>query len=107
MIFIDENISDLVLTTDTDLVSDCEAGRRLGGCDHHMISFSIWTQHRLIQNKYKDNELHWGANFNLPRELPPTWKQPTDTSSDNEWNTFRDTLLTVKFRRVHFVVDSP
>ncbi len=30
------NILDLVLTTDTDLVSECEVGEILSGCDHHM-----------------------------------------------------------------------
>ncbi len=31
------NILDLLLTTDTDLVSECKVGEILSGCDHHMI----------------------------------------------------------------------
>lgn len=41
------NILDLVLTTDTKLVSECEVIEKLSGYDHHMIGFRIRTNHQL------------------------------------------------------------
>ncbi len=47
------NILDLVSTTDTDLISDCEVGEIVSGCDHYMIRFRIRTKHKLTENKSK------------------------------------------------------
>ncbi len=62
------NMLDLVLTTDTDLISDCEVGEILSGCDHHMIGFRSRTKHQLteIKSKVPDNR---NANFDFAREL--------------------------------------
>ncbi len=38
------NMLDLELTTDTDLITDCEVGEILSGCDHHMISIQNHNQ---------------------------------------------------------------
>ncbi len=47
------NILDLVLTADTDLISECEVGEVLSGCDHHMIRLKIISNHQLAENKSK------------------------------------------------------
>ncbi len=62
------NILDLVLTTDTDLISNCEVCEILSGCDHHMIRFRIRTKHQLTENKSKVPDYKI-ANFDLAREL--------------------------------------
>ncbi len=64
------NILDLVLTTDTDLVSECEVGEILSGCVHHMIQLRIRTYHQLAENKSKVPDYRH-ANFDRARELLP------------------------------------
>ncbi len=109
------NILDLVLTTNTDLVSECEVGEILSGCDHHMIRLRISTNHQLAENKSKVPD-YMHANFDRGRELlpPETWAQPIGTSLDHEWSTFRDKLLEVermtvpmKCRRVNSTTNPP
>ncbi len=62
------NILDLVLTSDTEVISDCEVGEILSGCYHHMIRFRIRTNHKLTENKSKVPDYR-NANFDLAREL--------------------------------------
>ncbi len=83
------NIFDLLLTTDTDLISDCEVGEILSGCDHHMIRFRIRTKHQLTENKSKVPDYR-NANFDLARELllSEAWEQQNGISLDQEWNAF-------------------
>ncbi len=45
-----ENILDLVFVTDPDLVREGKVGEILSSCDHHLIRFSIRTEHELIEN---------------------------------------------------------
>ncbi len=75
------NILDLVLTTDTDLVSECEVGEILSGCDHHMIWLRISTNHQLAENKSKVPDYRH-ANFDCAREMlpPETWAHTSITS---------------------------
>ncbi len=47
------NILDLVFVTDPDLVREGRVGEILSGCDHHLIRFSIRTEHELIENVSK------------------------------------------------------
>ncbi len=88
------NTLDLVLTTDADLISDCEV---LNGCDHHTIWFRIRTNHQLTVNKFKVPDYR-NANFDLARELllTETWEQQNGTSLEQEWSTFRDKLIDVE-----------
>ena len=111
----EDNILDLVLTTDTDMVQDCQVGEKLGGCDHHMIRFNIRAEHQLTENKSKMPDYR-NANFDLARDLlpPEHWEQLDGISLDNAWVTFRDTLLGVerrtvpmKLRRTNGAVDPP
>ncbi len=83
-----------MLTTDTDLISDCEVGEILSGCDHHMIRFGIRTKHKLNENKSKVPDYR-SANFDLVRELllSETWEQQNGISLDQEWCAFRDKLI--------------
>ncbi len=37
----DNSILDLVLATNRDLISNCEVGEKLSGCDHHLIRFNV------------------------------------------------------------------
>ncbi len=108
-------ILDLVLTTVTDLVSECEVGEILSGCDHHMIRLRISTNHQLAENK-STVPYYRHANFDRAREMlpPKTWAQPIGTSLDHEWSTFRDKLLEVermtvpmKCRRVNSITNQP
>ncbi len=80
------NILDLVLTTDTDLISDCEVGEILSGCDHHMIRCRIKTKPQLTENKSKVPDYR-NPNFDLARELvlPETWEQQSFISLHQEW----------------------
>ncbi len=105
----------LVLTTNTDLVSECEVGERLSGCDHHMIRLRIRTNHQLAENKSMVPDYRH-ANFDRSREMLPleTRAQPIGTSLDHEWSTFRDKLLEVermtvpmKCRRVNSITNPP
>ncbi len=85
------NILDLVLTTDTDLLSECEVGERLSGCDHHMIRLRLRTNHQLAENNSKVPEYRH-ANFDRARKMlpPETWAQTIGTSLHHDWSTFRD-----------------
>ncbi len=109
------NILDLVLTTDTDLVSECKLGESLSVCDHHMIRLRIRTNHHLAENKSKVPDYRY-ANFDSAREMipPETWAKSICTSLNHEWNTFRDKLIEVermtvpmKCRRVNSVTNPP
>ncbi len=91
------NILDLLLTTDTDLITDCEVGEILSGCDHHMIRFRIRTKHQVTENKSKVPDYR-NANFDLARELlfSEMWEQRNGISLDQEWSAFRDKLIEVE-----------
>ncbi len=71
----ENNILDLVFVTDPDLVCEGKVGEILSGCDHHLIRFSIRTEHELIENASKIPDYR-NANFSLARELQPqsTWE---------------------------------
>ncbi len=109
------SILDIVLATDTDLISDCEVGEILSGCDHHMIRFRIRTKHKLTENKSKVPDYR-NANFDVGRELllSETWKQQNGTSLARERCAFRDKLIEVermtvpmKFRRANGTTNPP
>ncbi len=110
------NILDIALTTDTDLISDCEVGEILSGCDHHMIWFRIRTKHQATVNKSKVPDYR-NADFDLARELllSETWEQQNvSISLDQEWSTFRDKLIEVeritvpmRFRRANGSTNPP
>ncbi len=109
------NILDLVLTIDTDLISNCEVGKILSGCDHHMIRFRIRTNHNLTENKSKVPDYR-NANFDLASELlfSETWELQNGISLDQESSAFRDKLIEVerttvpmKSRRVNGTTNPP
>ncbi len=66
----ENNIFDLVFVTDPDLVRKGKVGEILSCCDHHLIRFSILTEHELIENVSKIPH-NRKANFSLARELLP------------------------------------
>ncbi len=72
------NLLDLVLMSETDLTRECQVGKKLYGCDHHLIRFKIRTDHELTENtsKIPDSKR---AYFNLARELltQTTWESIT------------------------------
>ncbi len=61
--------------TDPDLVHEGKVGEILSGCDHHLIRFSIKTEHELIENVSRIPD-YGKANFSLARELllQSTWE---------------------------------
>ncbi len=46
----ENNIPDLVFTSDPDLVRDLKVGKKLGGSDHHFIRFNVKTKYTLADN---------------------------------------------------------
>ncbi len=91
------NILDIILTTDTDLISDCDVGEISSGCDHHFIRFRILTKQQLTENKSKVSDYR-NANFDLAHELLlfETWEQQDGILLDQEWSAFRNKLLEVE-----------
>ncbi len=109
------NILNLLSTTDTDLIRDCEVCEILNGCDHHMIRFIIITKHHLADNNSKVSDYR-NVNFDLARELLLSEKrdQRNGIPHDQEWSTFRDKIIDVermtvpmKFRRVSGTTNAP
>ncbi len=93
----ENNIPDLVLATDPDLISNCEVGEKLNGCDHHLICFNVKTELNLTNNMASVPD-YKKANFNRARELIPhtVWERPANSPIDYEWNSFKDKLLEVE-----------
>ncbi len=101
--------------TDPDLVREGRVGEILSGCDHHLIRFSIRTEHELIENVSKIPDYR-KANFSLARELLPqsTWEGLNFALVDDAWNSFKNKLLEVeratvpmKNRKTSIDVNSP
>ncbi len=93
----ENNILDLVFVTDPDLVREGRVGEILSGCDHHLIRFSIRTEHELIENVSNISDYR-KANFSLARELLPqsTWEGLNFALVDDAWNSFKNKLLEVE-----------
>ncbi len=49
----EKNILDLVFVTNPNFVREEKVCEILSGCDHHLIRFSIRTEHELIENVSK------------------------------------------------------
>ncbi len=65
---LENNIFDLVFTSDPDLVRDLKVGEKLGGSDHHLILFNVKTKYTLAENETKMSD-YKNANFNRARQL--------------------------------------
>ncbi len=101
--------------TDPDLVREGKVGEILSGCDHHLIRFSIRSEHELIESVSKILDYR-KANLSLVRELLPqsTWEVLNFVFVDDAWNSFRNKLLEIeratvpmKSRRTSNDVNSP
>ncbi len=86
-------ILDLVFVTNHDLAREGKVDEILSGCDHHLIRFSIRTEHELIENS--KNPDYRKANFNLACELLPqsAWEGLNFALVDDAWNSFKNKLL--------------
>ncbi len=71
----ENNILDLVFVTDPDLVREGNVDEILSGCNHHLIRFSIRTEHERLENISKIPEYR-KAKFSLAPGLLPqsTWE---------------------------------
>ncbi len=107
----ENNLPDLVFSSDPDLIRDCKVGEKLSGCDHHLIRFSIKTE--FTPTTIPD---YGKANFNRARQLPPpaAWNLLNLTDADNAWTDFKNKLLEVeratvpmKIRRVSGTLNPP
>ncbi len=111
----ENNILDLVLATNPDIVRAERVGEKLSGFHHHLIRFSIRTEHELIENVSRITDYR-KANFNLARELLPQsiWEDLKLVLVNQAWNSIKNKLLEVerttvpmKTRRTNNGVNSP
>ena len=93
----ENNILDLILVTDPDLISNCEVGEKVNGCDHHLIRFDVNIEQKLCENKSQKPD-YKRANFSLARALlqSETWELLQSATVDETWKNFRDKILEVE-----------
>ncbi len=94
----ENNILDLVLTSDPDVIRYLKVGEKLDGNDHHFIRFKVKTKYTLADNKTKIPD-YKKAKLNRARQvIPPaaTWNQLNFTHADTAWTDFKSKLLAIE-----------
>jgi ribonuclease P/MRP protein subunit RPP40 len=92
-----DNILDLVLTSDPDTISKCEVGEKLVGCDHNLVRFKVTTKCNLVDNKVRVPNYRM-ANFDRARELLPAteWERLSRDDIEGAWTNFKNKLIDVE-----------
>ena len=88
----EKNILDLILTTDNDMIHNCEVGEKLGTSDHHIIRFSINTTYETQENFIEVPDYR-KANFdNFRKEMKRVnwYKLMDEPSAENALANFKD-----------------
>ena len=63
----EENILDLVVSTEENMIEDVQVGERFGSNDHQLIRFTIASEHEIEEIKHKKRFNYYRADFDKVR----------------------------------------
>ena len=63
----EENILDLVVSTEENMIQDVQVGERFGSSDHQIIRFTIASEHEIEEIKHKKRFNYYRADFDKVR----------------------------------------
>ena len=86
------NILDLVITTQDNLVSNVKVGEHLSSCDHKLVRIDIRTQTSVTENKVKVPNFK-RANFVALRQKLTEIQLSDDGNVEEVWLSFKNHLL--------------
>ncbi len=84
----ENNILDLVISTQENLVTNTLVGEQLSTCDHNLIRFSITTEIKDKRNNNIQIPNYRQANYKQLRTSLSTISLDTNESTENMWNSF-------------------
>ena len=80
----EENILDLVVSTEENMIEDVQVGERFGSSDHQIIRFTIASEHEIEEIKHKKRFNYYGADFDSQKQ---NQRKELETEIGRSWST--------------------